>query len=87
MSDCGLSDTDDIEIWNYAKKNDLTIVTYDQDYFEISLFYESPPKIVWIKSGNLTNKELAKLLINNKKTIIDFIAKDELKHLACLELG
>jgi predicted nuclease of predicted toxin-antitoxin system len=38
VSDCGLSDTEDPDIWEYAKINDFTIVTYDQDYFEISLF-------------------------------------------------
>ncbi|MFW6248354.1 MAG: DUF5615 family PIN-like protein [Bacteroidota bacterium] len=87
VSDCGLSDTEDANIWEYAKKHDFTIVTYDQDYFEISLFWGSPPKIVWIKSGNLINSEVAKLLVDNKKTIIDFITKEELKNIACLELG
>lgn len=87
VSDCGLNNTEDLDIWEYAKRNDLTIVTYDQDYFEISLFSGSPPKIIWIKSGNLTNSEVVKLLTDKKQAIIDFTTNQQLKHVACLKLG
>ena len=87
VSDCELNGTEDTEIWEYARRNNFTIVTYDQDYFEISLLWGSPPKILWIRSGNLTNNEVAKLLLDNKNTISDFIMKEELKDVSCLELG
>ena len=33
----GLEDSTDIEIWNYAKKNGFTIVTFDTDFFDYSI--------------------------------------------------
>lgn len=86
VSDCGLADCDDPDIWIYAQENDYAIVTFDSDFYEISLIKEFPPKIIWIRSGNLTTAQVAKLIVDKKESIIDFITKEEFKDLACMEL-
>lgn len=63
VSDCGLRDTQDSEIWDYAKANQFAIVTYDSDFYDISLINGHPPKIIWIRIGNLNTEEIANLLI------------------------
>jgi len=35
LSDCGLMDCDDQDIWEYARKNDYSIVTFDSDFYDI----------------------------------------------------
>jgi predicted nuclease of predicted toxin-antitoxin system len=43
VSDCGLMNCDDTDIWEYAKKNDYSIVTFDSDFYDISVIYGHPP--------------------------------------------
>jgi len=35
LSRCGLTDAEDPEIWRYAGKHHLAIVTFDQDFIDI----------------------------------------------------
>lgn len=48
---------DDNSIWNYAKQNDLIIVSKDKDFFIKQLLFGAPPKLIQIKYGNLKLKE------------------------------
>jgi len=42
----------DQTVWNYAKTRGLTIVTLDQDFYDLSCYYGPPPKVIWIRMGN-----------------------------------
>ncbi len=53
ISNVGLQNRRDLEIWEYAKKYEFAIVTFDADFYHFSLIYGHPPKIIWLKSGNL----------------------------------
>jgi predicted nuclease of predicted toxin-antitoxin system len=86
VSDCGLSNHEDSEIWQYAKNNNYVIVTFDSDFYDISIISGHPPKIIWIRSGNLTTNEIAQLLIINKEAIHSFLENEDFKDIACLEL-
>ena len=44
VSDCKLMDTEDATIWEYAKTKDLAIVTFDSDFYDISIINGHPPK-------------------------------------------
>jgi predicted nuclease of predicted toxin-antitoxin system len=78
-----LNDCNDILIWQFAKQNDYTIVTFDADFFDISLLNGFPPKIIWLRTGNLTTFEIAERIIINYSKISSFIEKvDE----SCLEI-
>lgn len=37
VSSCGLNDAEDPDIWEFARKNKFTIVTYDSDFYDLSL--------------------------------------------------
>lgn len=60
----------DTDIWNYAEKHNFTILTNDADFSNLSILKGFPPKIIWLRFGNLpkdlfTNKILSKIdLIN-----------------------
>jgi predicted nuclease of predicted toxin-antitoxin system len=69
----GLNDRDDVEIWRFAKENGFTIVTFDADFFDLSLVWNVPPKIVWLRTGNLSTAEIAECVIFNSSIIISFI--------------
>ena len=49
VSDFGLHNCEDHVVWQYARKNNLVIVTFDSDFYDISLINGHPPKIIWIR--------------------------------------
>ena len=53
ISSVGLMNVNDIDIWNYAKKEGFIIVTFDSDFYDISIINGCPPKIIWMRRGNL----------------------------------
>ena len=87
VSDCGLMDCEDPDIWEYARKNDYSIVTFDSDFYDISVINGHPPKIIWIRSGNLTTREIVKLIIHNKEMIEKFLDNEDFQGISCLEIN
>lgn len=79
----GLQKTSDKEIWNYARDNGFIIVTQDSDFSERSLIYGYPPKIVWLRTGNVSTQNIKRLLRQYSQDIISF-EKD--KTLGCLQI-
>lgn len=73
VRDLELTDASDIEIWNYAKQNSYTIVTFDYDFIDLSNLKGSPPKIIWLRLGNSSNLKIAHKLISNAENISDFV--------------
>jgi predicted nuclease of predicted toxin-antitoxin system len=82
----GIENYPDIEIWNYAKENKFTIVTFDADFFDLSNFNGHPPKIIWLRFGNTRTDFLADLLNSKNILIKDFINSEEYSQIACLEV-
>jgi predicted nuclease of predicted toxin-antitoxin system len=52
----------DEEIWEYAKTNNLVIITKDKDFRLKQIMQGSPPKIIHIKIGNLKLDEFEKVI-------------------------
>lgn len=68
----------DIEIWDFAKQNNFTILTHDDDFEKLLLLKGAPPKVIILKTFNKNTKEIAELLIAKKEVIESFISSNEL---------
>lgn len=79
----GLINSPDREIWEFAKSNDLAIVTQDSDFNDLNLLYGFPPKVIWIRTGNLKTKDIIDILIEYEEDIETFLTDN--KH-GCLEI-
>jgi predicted nuclease of predicted toxin-antitoxin system len=77
-----LSKEEDVKIREFAKENDLTIVTQDSDFYELALLYGIPPKIIWIRSGNSSTNFIEMIIRSNATSILHFKSDDKV----CLEL-
>ncbi len=86
ISDCGLMDCDDTTIWEYAKKKGYSIVTFDSDFYDISVINGHPPKIIWIRRGNLSTTDVAALITHYRDTINNFIENEQDNDVSCLEI-
>ncbi len=58
VRDVGLANADDLEVWLYAKRNGLSIVSKDADFRQLSFLYGFPPKVVWLNVGNRSTADL-----------------------------
>ncbi len=85
VTEIGLTDASDLEIWNYARKNNFIIVTFDGDFMDLSNLKGFPPKIIWLRFGNSSNLKIANKLLSNAQLINEFI-KDDNKETAFLEI-
>lgn len=71
----GLGSAADREVWDYAREHGYTLVSKDSDFHEMSLLHGYPPKVVWIKRGNCSNKQI-ELILRNKAPHIETLLKD-----------
>ena len=86
VRELGLENSTDREIWEYAKRNDFTVVTFDADFYDMSNLYGHPPKIIWLRTGNRRTSDLAKLLIDRSVIIQEFLTDKLYKDIACIEI-
>lgn len=65
----GLPTAPDREVWNYARQHDYIVVTKDADFSELSLLLGFPPKVIWIRRGNCSTRDIEGLLRENYNAI------------------
>jgi len=67
----------DAEIWDYAHKNNLIIVTNDEDFIDFINVKGFPPKVVLLKTGNQSRLYITNLLIQRKDDILSLTSAPE----------
>ena len=68
----------DFMIWQFAKAHQYHILTFDEDFSELQNLYSFPPKIIWLRTGNVSTNEIALLLTKLKSEINEFVSNNEL---------
>ena len=68
----GLTNTDDMLIWEYAKANSFVIVSKDADFHQRSLLYGHPPKFMYLRIGNSSTSKIVQILRDDFETISQF---------------
>jgi predicted nuclease of predicted toxin-antitoxin system len=49
-------------VWQHAIDLGCLLVTKDEDFHRLSVLRGTPPKVVWIRRGNCTTRDVAALL-------------------------
>jgi predicted nuclease of predicted toxin-antitoxin system len=62
VREAGLKDADDQQVWEFAKRNGLAIISKDSDFQQRSLYYGHPPKVTWLSLGNCTTAQVERLI-------------------------
>ena len=79
-----MQNENDKVIREFALSNDFNIVSFDVDFYEMSLVSGFPPKVIWLRCGNTSTKNIQNLLIDNFEEIMEFL--ENKNNYACLEL-
>lgn len=68
----GLARASDELIWETAKREGYVIVTQDVDFVNLSLLKGPPPKVVWLRCGNLGTKFIEQLIRSHSAALSSF---------------
>lgn len=72
VSDVGLDSADDEVVWEYARDHGLTIASKDSDFQHLAAKLGPPPKVIWIRAGNMATKDLAAFVLSFLQDINHF---------------
>ena len=75
----GLQEANNRAIWEFAEGNGYTIVSQDSDFAEMAILLGGPPKVIWIRAGNLPTGEIASLLRSYAEIIAAFDNDDAVR--------
>jgi len=76
VADVGLDSAEDEAVWDYAANNSRLIVSKDSDFSHRSLVVGHPPKVVWVRRGNCSTREIEELLTDRREDILRFNEDD-----------
>ncbi len=84
VKDVGLLNSSDALVWAHAKRVGLTLLTKDDDFLEILERRGSPPKLVWLRLGNVSTAIIAAALLRRSSDVDAFLQDNSS---AILEIG
>ena len=58
----GLESADDPDVWQLAVDSGYIIVSKDADMHDRSLLFGYPPKVIWVRLGNCSTREVENLI-------------------------
>ena len=87
VKDFNLQFGTDKQIWTFAKENQYHIATFDADFYDLVTLHGHPPKIIWLRLGNTSSKNLAIVISGHVALIRSFLSETNFMHVACLEIN
>lgn len=82
VGELGLTGAPDSAIWDYARQQELAIVTKDEDFHRLGVLYGPPPKVIWVRLGNCSTDQIINLLRYRYGEIAAFMADEDAAFLA-----
>jgi predicted nuclease of predicted toxin-antitoxin system len=79
LSSLGLRDAQDIDIFTAARINGegTVIITKDKDFIDLVMRLGTPPQILWLTCGNVTNRALKQIFRNAFPQALDLLNQGE----------
>jgi predicted nuclease of predicted toxin-antitoxin system len=77
VRDLRLDTATDPAIFTYAGEHGFTIISKDNDFAQLSFLRGIPPKVVWLRVGNRSTRELKEFFHRNTEHIQNFESASE----------
>ena len=78
LRDLSLRDARDIEIFEAARLANAVILTKDSDFIDLVCRLGTPPQILWLTCGNVTNRYLRRLLTSTLPEALKHLQQGEM---------
>ena len=72
VRDCGLKSAPDSVVWSFAAREGYMIVSKDADFRQRSFVFGHPPKVIWIRLGNCSTRQISELMRHRREEIERF---------------
>ena len=69
--------SEDYAIWDFALKDSRCIITNDDDFHALSAVRGCPPKVILLRMGNQSTRNLAQVLLSKQEDIELFVGNDD----------
>lgn len=76
-TDLGTQASDQL-LWNHARERHWVVLTRDTDFFDRIMLQGPPPKVIWIRLGNIRRADLESLLIRLWPAILNLLSDADL---------
>lgn len=77
VRDLGLRDAEDTEIFEKAREAGAVVMTKDEDFIRLVEKNGTPPQVIWVTSGNMSNARFKTLLSRTFPDAISLIESGE----------
>jgi predicted nuclease of predicted toxin-antitoxin system len=68
----GLEAVDDARVWDYAAEHEFMNVSKDADFNNRAFLFGPPPKVVWLRRGNCSTRDIEDLLRARHADVVAF---------------
>lgn len=69
--------SEDYAIWDFALKDSRCIITNDEDFHSLSAVRGYPPKVILLRMGNQSTRNLAAVLLAKREEIALFLENED----------
>lgn len=69
VRDVGLLGAGELRIWEHAAERDFVLVSKDTDFYQRSVAHGGPPKVIWLRVGNVPTSSVADLSRGSKRLV------------------
>lgn len=76
VTDVELDTATDHDLWRWAGEHDHVIVSKDSDFRQLAFLHGPPPKIIWLRLGNVSTTRIADVLRTHREVIERFVAAE-----------
>lgn len=73
----GLAAATDDAVWEYARLAGYVIASKDADFHQRSFLYGAPPKVIWVRRGNCSTRDVETILRTYVADVSAFVAELE----------
>lgn len=77
IRELGLRDASDEQIFGLARASSAVIITKDVDFLLMMERQGSPPRVIWLRCGNTTNKALRELFTRHASELQSWFQGEE----------
>lgn len=65
----GIAEAPDRDVREFARREGFLVVTNDADFSELCLMLGFPPKVVWVRRGNCTTRDVEGIIRRHHQDI------------------
>jgi predicted nuclease of predicted toxin-antitoxin system len=73
----GLEGAGDETVWAYASEHGFALISKDSDFHQRAFLFGFPPKVIWVRRGNCSTREIASVILARSDDIERFGADPE----------